>query len=59
MRRRYFGREGPCHTGLIISGLFDPDVLLEIEAVAVLDEDRAEAATGAHPGLMEFVDLVR
>lgn len=36
VRRRYLGNADFVHTGLIISGLADPDLLLEIEAVAVL-----------------------
>lgn len=36
VRRRYLGEAEFVHTGLIIDGLADPELLLEIEAVAVL-----------------------
>lgn len=36
VRRRYLGHAEFVHTGLIIDGLADPDLLLEIEAIAVL-----------------------
>jgi 2-iminobutanoate/2-iminopropanoate deaminase len=35
-RRRHFGDAEFVHTGLIIDGLADPDLLLEIEAIAVI-----------------------
>jgi enamine deaminase RidA (YjgF/YER057c/UK114 family) len=38
VRRRYLGSAEFVHTGLIIDGLADPDLLLEIEAIAVLGE---------------------
>lgn len=37
VRGRYLGAVEFVHTGLIIDGLADPDLLLEIEAIAVLD----------------------
>lgn len=36
VRRRYLGDADFVHTGLIIDGLADPELLLEIEAIAVL-----------------------
>lgn len=36
VRRRYLGDAEFVHTGLIIDGLADPELLLEIEAIAVL-----------------------
>jgi hypothetical protein len=41
-RRRYLGDAQVVHTGLIISGLADPDLLLEIEAVAVIGSGAAD-----------------
>jgi enamine deaminase RidA (YjgF/YER057c/UK114 family) len=35
-RRRYLGDVDYVHTGIIIDGLADPDLLLEIEAIAVV-----------------------
>lgn len=35
VRRRYLGEADFVHTGLIIDGLADPELLLEIEAIAV------------------------
>lgn len=40
VRRRYLGDAEFVHTGLIITGLADPDLLLEIEAVAVIGSGR-------------------
>ena len=36
VRRRYLGEADFVHTGLIIDGLADPELLLEIEAIAVI-----------------------
>lgn len=36
VRRHYLGNAQYVHTGLIIGGLADPDLLLEIEAIAVV-----------------------
>jgi enamine deaminase RidA (YjgF/YER057c/UK114 family) len=36
VRGRYLGEAEFVHTGLIIDGLADPDLLLEIEAIAVV-----------------------
>ena len=36
VRRRFLGSAQYVHTGLIIDGLADPDLLLEIEAIAVI-----------------------
>jgi len=38
VRRRFMGNAQYVHTGLIIDGLADPDLLLEIEAIAVVDD---------------------
>ena len=40
VRRRYLGEADFVHTGLIIDGLADPELLLEIEAIAVLGSGR-------------------
>jgi enamine deaminase RidA (YjgF/YER057c/UK114 family) len=36
VRSRFFGNAEFVHTGLIIDGLADPELLLEIEAIAVI-----------------------
>lgn len=35
-RQRFFGEHRPPHTGLIVAALGGPDVLLEVEVIAVL-----------------------
>ena len=40
VRRRYLGDAAFVHTGIIIEGLADPDLLLEIEAIAVIGSGR-------------------
>lgn len=35
--REYFGRYFPCQTLTVISSLADPDLLIEIQAIAVID----------------------
>lgn len=40
VRRRFFGDADFVHTGLIIDGLADPELLLEIEAIAVIGSGR-------------------
>ncbi len=37
-RQRFFGDHRPPHTGLIIAALGGPDVLLEVEVIAVLPD---------------------
>ena len=37
-RQRFFGEHRPPHTGLIIAALGGPDVLLEVEVIAVLPD---------------------
>lgn len=37
-RQRFFGAHRPPHTGLIVAALGGPDVLLEVEVIAVLPE---------------------
>lgn len=41
IRFEYFGDHRPPHTGLIIAGLGSPEVKLEVEVIAVLDDDDA------------------
>ena len=41
VRRRFLGNADFVHTGLIIDGLADPDLLLEIEAIAVVGSGTA------------------
>lgn len=44
--REFFGAILPATTLLEINGLAEDDMLVEIEAVAVIDDDRARVATG-------------
>ena len=37
VRERYFGPNGPASTGVLVAGLILPDCLLEIEAIAVVN----------------------
>ncbi|MCZ0738053.1 RidA family protein [Phreatobacter sp. AB_2022a] len=36
VRERYFGRDGPASTGVVVAALIRPEYLLEIEAIAHL-----------------------
>jgi len=40
LRREYFSAPFPAATGVVVAGLLDPDWLVEIEAVAVVDDPR-------------------
>jgi enamine deaminase RidA (YjgF/YER057c/UK114 family) len=44
VRRRYLGEAEFVHTGLIITGLADPDLLLEIEAIAEIGSGAARGS---------------
>lgn len=37
VRRKYFGKNFPASTGIIVKGLLNKDALIEVDAVAVLD----------------------
>lgn len=45
VRRRYLGNAEFVHTGLIIDGLADPELLLEIEAIAVIGSGQETTTT--------------
>ncbi len=38
--KKYFGRHFPAATCIQVAGLFDPDLLLEVQAIAVIGEDK-------------------
>jgi len=40
VRREFFPPEGPCGTGVIVSQLLYPGLVIEVEAVAVISDDR-------------------
>ena len=52
-RREFFPDEGPCGTGVVVSRLVYPGLLIEVECVAVIPDDRlprtAAPAASAQP----------
>jgi enamine deaminase RidA (YjgF/YER057c/UK114 family) len=42
VKRRYFASEPPAGTTVIVAGLLDPRLLLEVEAIAVIDDAVAD-----------------
>ena len=44
VRLEYFGDHRPCSTGVQVSGLVDPKLLLEVEAIAMLPVQSGESS---------------
>jgi enamine deaminase RidA (YjgF/YER057c/UK114 family) len=42
--RAFFGEIAPCSTGLVVSGLARPELLVEIDAYGFIDDDPAQPA---------------
>ena len=40
-RREFFPAEGPCGTGVIVPALLYPGLVIEVEAIAVIPDERA------------------
>jgi 2-iminobutanoate/2-iminopropanoate deaminase len=47
VRREFFPGEGPCGTGVIVSNLVYPGLLIEVECVAVIPDERMARASAA------------
>jgi len=46
-RREFFPSEGPCGTGVIVSSLVYPGLLIEVECVAVIPDERIQRRLAA------------
>ena len=46
-RREFFPNEGPCGTGVIVSSLVYPGLLIEVECVAVIPDERLQRQMAA------------
>ena len=46
-RREFFPGEGPCGTGVIVSQLLYPGLVIEVEAIAVIPDERSATRQAA------------